>query len=70
MMSDNRFYTRILTTDDYSLLSSMENIELKTQKNAWAANQIAECFDNSYLIIGLFGYEKLIGLITNELRWG
>lgn len=61
MMSDNRFYTRILTTDDYSLLSSMEDIELKTQKNAWAANQIAECFDNSYLIIGLFDYEKLIG---------
>lgn len=61
MMSDNRFYTRILTTDDYSFLSSMEDIELKTQKNAWAANQIAECFDNSYLIIGLFDYERLIG---------
>ena len=60
-MATNSFYTRILTRDDLSLVNSMEKIEFRTQKNAWNAQSLIECFDDSYIIIGLFNYQTLIG---------
>lgn len=60
-MANNPFYTRILTRDDLSLVNSMEKIEFRTQKNAWNAQSLIECFDDSYLIIGLFNSQNLIG---------
>ncbi|MGN0916182.1 MAG: ribosomal protein S18-alanine N-acetyltransferase [Succinivibrio sp.] len=57
----SRFSTRILTRNDLNLVKDMEVIELKTQKNAWNAQSLIECFDDSYLITGLFDHEKLIG---------
>ncbi len=60
-MANNPFYTRILTREDLSLVKSMEKIEFRTQKNAWNAQSLIECFDDSYLIIGLFNSQSLIG---------
>ncbi|MBQ9220378.1 ribosomal protein S18-alanine N-acetyltransferase [Succinivibrio sp.] len=60
-MANNPFYTRILSREDLSLVKSMEKIEFRTQKNAWNAQSLIECFDDSYLIIGLFNSQSLIG---------
>lgn len=60
-MQNNPYYTRILSREDLSLVKSMEKIEFRTQKNAWNAQSLIECFDDSYLIIGLFNSQSLIG---------
>ncbi len=60
-MQNNSFYTRVLSRDDLNLVKSMEQIEFRTQKNAWNAQSLIECFDDSYIIIGLFKSSVLIG---------
>ncbi len=60
-MKNDKFYTRVLTQEDKVLVAQMEKIEFRTQKNAWNAQSLLECFDDSYLIVGLFYVERLIG---------
>ncbi len=60
-MISKQFFTRILSKDDFNLVGSMEKIEFRTQKNAWNAQSLIECFDDSYIIIGLFKTKSLIG---------
>ena len=55
------FTTRVLTRNDLPLVKELERIEFLTQKNAWNAQSLIECFDDSYIIIGLFHREKIIG---------
>lgn len=61
MTLPQRYSVRVLTRDDLSLVPQLEKIELRTQKNAWNAQSLIECFDDSYIILGLFDVEKLIG---------
>lgn len=61
MTLPQRYSVRVLTRDDLSLVPQLEQIELRTQKNAWNAQSLIECFDDSYIILGLFDVEKLIG---------
>lgn len=61
MTLPQRYSVRVLTRDDLSLVPQLEKIELRTQKNAWNAQSLIECFDDSYIILGLFDIEKLIG---------
>lgn len=61
MTLPQRYAVRVLTRDDLSLVPQLEQIELRTQKNAWNAQSLIECFDDSYIILGLFDIEKLIG---------
>lgn len=56
-----KFYTRVLTKDDFNLIKDLEQIEFLTQKSPWEAQAIVECFDDSYLMIGLFCNSKIIG---------
>lgn len=60
-MKESRYSTRIIGTDEQALVQDMEKIEFRTQKNAWSAQSLLECFDESYIIVGLFDYQKLIG---------
>ena len=55
------FSTKVLTADDKYLAENLEEIEVRTQKNAWTLQSLCECFDSSYKIIGLFAGSKLIG---------
>lgn len=61
MTLPQRYSVRVLTRYDLSLVPQLEQIELRTQKNAWNAQSLIECFDDSYIILGLFDVEKLIG---------
>lgn len=61
MTLPQRYSVRVLTRDDLSLVPQLEKIELRTQKNTWNAQSLIECFDDSYIILGLFDVEKLIG---------
>ncbi len=61
MTLPQRYSVRVLTRDDLSLVPQLEQIELRTQKNAWNAQSLIECFDDSYIILGLFDVKKLIG---------
>ena len=61
MTLPQRYSVRVLTRDDLSLVPQLEKIELRTQKNAWNAQSLIECFDDSYIILGLFDVKKLIG---------
>lgn len=61
MTLPQRYSVRVLTRDDLSLVPQLEKIELRTQKNAWNSQSLIECFDDSYIILGLFDVEKLIG---------
>ena len=61
MTLPRRYSVRVLTRDDLSLVPQLEQIELRTQKHAWNAQSLIECFDDSYIILGLFDVEKLIG---------
>lgn len=58
---DNRFSCKVLSRNDLNLVSDLEKIEFRTQKNAWNAQSLIECFDDSYILIGLFCVSKLIG---------
>jgi [ribosomal protein S18]-alanine N-acetyltransferase len=58
---ESKYTCRVLTRDDLNLVSELEKIEFRTQKNAWNAQSLIECFDDSYIIIGLFCVSKLIG---------
>ena len=60
-MINENFYTRVLTADDKDLVLRMEEIEYRSQKNAWNAQSLLECFADVYIIIGLFYVKKLIG---------
>lgn len=60
MTLPQRYSVRVLTRDDLSLVPQLEQIELRTQKHAWNAQSLIECFDDSYIILGLFDVEKLI----------
>lgn len=60
-MSQSRYSVRVIGTDEVSFVPDMERIEFRTQKNAWSAQSLLECFDESYIILGLFDFEKLIG---------
>ncbi len=73
-MSEHKFSTRVLTQDDIALVGELEKIEFRTQKNAWNAQSLMECFDDSYVIIGLFYVDRIIGFsvvynakFTNDL---
>ena len=60
-MSENRYSSRVIKSDEVNFVPDMEKIEFRTQKNAWSAQSLLECFDESYIIMGLFDFEKLIG---------
>ncbi|MGN1281905.1 MAG: ribosomal protein S18-alanine N-acetyltransferase [Succinivibrio sp.] len=73
-MVNERFYVRVLTLEDIGLLPQIEKIEYRTQKNAWSGQSLKECFDDSYILLGLFDTQKLIGFsliyntrFTNDL---
>ncbi|MDO5351579.1 MAG: ribosomal protein S18-alanine N-acetyltransferase [Succinatimonas sp.] len=55
------FTTRVLGPEDKHLVSIMEIIEVRTQKNAWTLQSLCECFSDIYKIIGLFAGNNLIG---------
>ena len=61
MTLSQRYAVRVQSRDDLSLVPKLEQIELRTQKNAWNAQSLIECFADSYIILGLFDVEKLIG---------
>ena len=63
MISDKKFYTRVLTKDDLNLVSDLEEIAFKAQKDPWGTQAIQESFEDSYVLLGLFHYQKVIGLI-------
>lgn len=74
MIAKERFYVRVLTSEDIGLLADIERIELRTQKNAWSGQSLVECFSDSYILLGLFDVNKLIGFsliyntrFTNDL---
>ena len=52
---------RVLTAEDLNLLDDVELIERQSQKNPWNAQSCRECFDEPYLMVGLFVAEKLQG---------
>ena len=61
MSSDKKFYTRVLTKDDLNLVSDLEEIAFKAQKDPWGTQAIQESFEDSYVLLGLFHYQKVIG---------
>lgn len=52
-MSENRYSSRVIKSDEVNFVPDMEKIEFRTQKNAWSAQSLLECFDESYIIMGL-----------------
>lgn len=40
---------------------NQNRLSLELKKNAWNAQSLIECFDDSYIILGLFDVKKLIG---------
>ena len=61
MISDKKFYTRVLTKDDLNLVPELEEIAFKAQKDPWGTQAIQESFEDSYVLLGLFHYQKVIG---------
>ena len=60
-ISESFYTTRVLTKEDINLAPELEEIELKSMKNAWNLQYLIECFDDTYRIIGLFAGKKIIG---------
>ena len=44
MISDKKFYTRVLTKDDLNLVPELEKIAFKAQKDPWGTQAIQESF--------------------------
>ena len=61
MISDKKFYTRVLTKDDLNLVPELEEIAFKAQKDPWGTQAIQESFEDSYVLLGLLHYQKVIG---------
>lgn len=60
-MINLKYYTRVLTKEDISYLKDLEQIEFLTQKSPWAAQEIADCYEDTYKLIALFCKDKVIG---------